>query len=123
MFGIFRKKTSSQEVASYFKNLAKTAQIDAVYRDGDYCGFLIYVDADGVSLAANNIGPSAMSVFVNAIETRIKEGHFEDLMREENRHLETIGISTGNKNLNVPRAVLGKEKKPLFNWSPPPAHE
>lgn len=45
MFRFFTKKTP--DPIAKFKQLAEEAEIDVVYKEGNYCAFLIHIDSAG----------------------------------------------------------------------------
>lgn len=119
MFGFFSKKPSKQDIVSYCTKLATEARIDVVFDNGNYSGFLIFLEADGSSLVNHFKSQEAYSAFVEAIEQRVRDGQFDDPSNEISMVKEMRELTGWKKNLNVVRAVIGRGNKPLFSWNLP----
>ena len=118
MFGFLKKKLSTQDGVATLRKLAEDSKVDVVYKNGDYCGFLIYLKVDGATLARSGFSTEAVSAFVGVIEDRIKNGVYLDSGRDFDREMEDLGLPIEKKNLNVARVVIGPDETPLFNWGP-----
>lgn len=116
MFSIFKKKIDKANEISHCEELANSANIEVVYQLGEYGGFLIFIDIENGSASEHFKHQDNLSKFVAIIEKRIAAGDFldENLNMSDEKNLRTI---TGWKpKLDVPRAVFGKNNKPIFNW-------
>lgn len=118
MFGFLKKKLSTQDGVATLRKLAEDSKVDVVYKNGDYCGFLICLKVDGATLARSGFSTEALSAFVGVIEDRIKNGAYLDSGRDFDREMEDLGLPIEKKNLNVARVVIGPDETPLFNWGP-----
>jgi hypothetical protein len=118
MFGFFRKKPSRNDSISLCALLAENANIDVVFENGNYSGFLIVIDADGASLADHFKYPEAQTAFIVAIEMRIKDRQFEDPSDGIDMVVEMREMTGYKPNMSVVRAVVGRGNKPLFTWNP-----
>ncbi|MCK9381944.1 MAG: hypothetical protein M0P95_12900 [Sulfuritalea sp.] len=118
MFEFFTRKFSRNDSVSLCATLAKNASIDAVMESGNYCGFLIVIDADGASLAPHFKYPEARTAFISAVEGRLKNGEYQDPGDGLDMVMEMRELSGWKPNFNVGRAVIGRGNKPLFNWNP-----
>ena len=119
MFSFFSKKPSTQDSVNYMAALAEGAVIDAVLEEGNYSGFLIFLDiAAGGPYVKHVAHQEALEAFVEAIEDRINNGHYND-PGDEGMAKEMREMSGWKKNLNVIRGVFGRGNKSLFQWNPP----
>ena len=113
MFSLFKKHPSRTDAISYCVNLAKEAEIEVVLEQGNYSGFLIFVDANNDDLVSHFKHQDAMSSFVETIENRISSGDFTDVGAAFSN---IPGNISWKPKLDVVRGVFGKNKEPLFNW-------
>lgn len=119
MFSFFSKKPSALDSVNYLTALAKEAVIDAVLDNGNYSGFLIFLDIDtGGTYVKYFAHQEALEAFVESIEERINNGNYND-PGDEGMVKEMREMSGWKKNLNVIRVVLGRGNKQLFQWNPP----
>ena len=119
MFSFFSKKPSTQDAVSYMTALAKEAVIDAVLENGNYSGFLIFLDIDaGGAYVKYFAHQKALEAFVEFIEERISNVNYND-PGDEGMVKEMREISGWKKNLNVIRVVLGRGNTSLFQWNQP----
>lgn len=116
MFGIFKKP--SVDSISVCAALANSANIDVVLENGNYCAFLIRIDADGASIAEHFKHPGARSAFVGAIEKRISNRQFDDPSDGLDMVAEMREMTGWKPNVDVMRAVILRGNKPLFRWEP-----
>lgn len=74
MFNFFSKKPSIQESITYCTKLATEARIDATLDNGNYIGFVIYLDTDKLFLVNHLNNQETYAAFVEVIEKRIRDG-------------------------------------------------
>jgi hypothetical protein len=120
MFSLFSSKPSKQESVDYISKIANEARIEVAMVEGNYGGFLIFIDEDGASLGVHFKHPEVPAKFIKIIETRISSGQYDDPQAEMEDMFPGWGAVNGRKaNLNVVRGVFGRENKSLFQWNPP----
>ncbi len=118
MFGLFSHEPSIKNSVSVCAALANCANIDVVLEKGNYSGFLIYIDADGASLADHFKHPDAQSAFIGVIEERISNLQFNDPSVAIEMVAEMREMTAWKPNMDAVRAVIGHGNKPLFRWEP-----
>jgi len=116
MLNFFKKTPLKVDAIAYCRKLAEGAKIEVVLEQGNYSGFVIFIDVDNDLLAAHFRYPEAISGFVSIIENRIATREFTDesLKLFDMQHMREI--SGWKPKLDVIRAVFGKNKTPIFNW-------
>ena len=108
-----------QDSVNYMTALAEEAVVDSVFENGNYSGFLIFLDIDaGGAYVKYFAQQEALQAFVGIIEERIKNGNYND-PGNDGMVKEMREMSGWKKNLNVIRVVIGRENKSLFQWNPP----
>jgi len=118
MFGFFKRKPTATDSINTCIRLADAANIDAGMEDGNYSGFLIYLDANPSSLAVHFKHQEALSAFIEAVENRISNGRFNDPGAGLDMVAEMRSMTDWKPNLDVVRAVIGQGNKPVFRWGP-----
>lgn len=98
--------------------LAKTANIDVVMENGNYSGFLVFLDEDVSLLADHFKNQEALSSFISAIEEKILNREFTDPSDGIDMVAEMREVTAWKPNMNVVRAVIARGNKPVFRWEP-----
>ena len=118
MFGFFSKKPSEANSINTCTALAKNANIDAVMENGNYSGFLIFLDEDVSLLVDHFKNQEALSAFVGAIEDKLSNRQFTDPSDGIDMVAEMREMTGWKPNMNVLRAVFARGNKPVFRWEP-----
>jgi hypothetical protein len=118
MFGLFKKKPSLQESINSCLALANNANIDVVMKEGNYSGFLIFLDEDTLALTNHFKHQEALSAFVGKIEEKISRGQFNDPGADAGMVSEIRAMTGWKPNMAVVRAVIARDDKPVFRWEP-----
>ena len=114
MFGLFANP-STQEII----NMVKRARIEPFYEDGSYTMFLIYIEVSGkvIERLARNDASFVRSI-VNIVDERINRNQFFDPVPWDS-DIHFLRSQDGWKpNLSAKRALVSREKKPVFTWDP-----
>lgn len=118
MFGLFRKKAKETDSISTCIALANDAAIDAVMENGNYTGFLIFLNEDVSTLAGYFKNQDAMSAFIGAIEDKLSDGQFNDPGAGIDMVDEVRELTGWKPNMNAVRAILDRGNRPVFKWEP-----
>jgi len=120
MFGLFAKKPSKSDSVAFCQELIRQASIDIVLEKGKYKAFIVQVGIDAESLSAHFKHPEAQSAIISAVEDRITNHEYKDPSDGVEMVREMRQMTGWTPNINVLRAVLTREGKPLFSWNPQP---
>lgn len=118
MFGFFSKKPSLADSINACTAFAKKANIDVVMENGNYSGFLIFLDEDVSLLVDHFKNKEAISAFVGAIEEKLSNRQFNDPSDGIDMVVEMREMTGWEPNMNVVRAVFARGNKPVFRWEP-----
>ncbi len=86
--------------------------------NGNYSGFLIFLDENASSLTDHFKNKEALSAFVGAIEEKISIHQFNDPSEGIDMVAEMREMTDWKSKMNVARAVIARGNKPVFRWEP-----
>lgn len=99
-------------------DLASQASIEVALEKGQFSAFFIVLSTSGDEFTKAIKDQKAIQKFVSIIELRIKHKDFEDPFAKIFLDHVNLGLPAPTKNMDVPRFVIDKDKKPLANWAP-----